>query len=593
MRAIQRSNTARAEAPLPRWFLASVVAITIGPFLLNLVGVDFSSRPPPTQPDGGLGLSGPAFVDYTIRSLSGLFVHTLLEWTAVLMAAFTAVLAFAHFRVNRDVVTPVIGVALLSAGTVDAFHTLAADRLIRASAENQHFVPFTWALSRTFSAVIPLTALVLIFFVRKHRPGDAPRQSSRVIAISALLLGALAYGLIHVCASSPSLPRTMYPDSFVTRPWDVAPLVAYAVSAFCIYPLFNRQAPSHFAKALWLSVIPDLATQLHMAFGSAALFDNHFNIAHLLKITAYAVPCVGLMLDYIATRRMANDTARASGMAEIATGVLHNVGNVVNSMNVSVALTREKTERTAVDLLERLVMLLQAHDGDASARARFLTEDPRGKQVWPCLNAIAKRLRKEQASLHEELESLQEHVDHISAIVGSQQEYARSVPVLEETPLAPVLDKAILLSGASPSSKGIHIERSYDDERIVRVDVHKLMQILVNLLTNARHAVAGNAPGDRRIEVRIEPDAHASIAISVSDNGGGIAPGHLARLFDHGFTTKADGHGFGLHISATTAAELGGRLSARSEGVGEGATFQLSLPASDAKPRAATEAAAA
>ncbi len=244
---------------------------------------------------------GTAFAELAFQSMSGSFLHTLLEWTATMIALFTVVLAFAHFAVKRDVVTPVIALALLAAGTMDAFHTLAADRLIAASADNNQLIPFTWAICRTFNAVIPLSALVMLFFMRRWSPTDAPRRSIWVVAVTAIALSAIAILIVQYSATSPNLPQTMFPGSAITRPWDVYPLVIYAFSGFLLYPLFLRKFSTYFAYALWLSVIPDVVTQLHMAFGSAALFDHHFNIAHFMKVVAYAVPCLGLILDYVRT----------------------------------------------------------------------------------------------------------------------------------------------------------------------------------------------------------------------------------------------------------------------------------------------------
>lgn len=286
------------SARLPNWLVFGVFGCSIAPWLLNTAGMSFSS----IQPDHGISAAG---ADGALRALSGTYVHTLLEWSATATALFTALLAFTHFSIKRDVVTPIIGLALLSAGTVDAFHTLAADRLISATADNRVFIPFTWAISRSFNAAIPLCALALLFFTQKMRQGANPQHSLRFIQASAVLLGTAAYALIHFCARSKNLPQTMFPNAAITRPWDVYPLAIYALSGALIYPAFARRINSYFTMSLWLSVVPDAATQLHMALGSTALFDNHFNIAHGLKVVAYLVPCVGLVLDYIDIHRRA------------------------------------------------------------------------------------------------------------------------------------------------------------------------------------------------------------------------------------------------------------------------------------------------
>ncbi|MDD9942328.1 MAG: ATP-binding protein [Myxococcales bacterium] len=278
-----------------------------------------------------------------------------------------------------------------------------------------------------------------------------------------------------------------------------------------------------------------------------------------------------------ARRRLETEIAHAAGMAEIATGVLHNVGNVVNSVNISVEVAQDGLRNTSLAVLGKVVELLDSHSSDPQSLLVFLTEDARGRRVIESLKAITLQLRKEHLDLNDELQMLNEHVRHIIAIVTSQQEYARSTSVLENVELRPLLDKAIALSGAEASNNRIQIERAYEGPQDLTVEPHKLMQILVNLLTNARHATERNDP-DNRI-IRVTTSYTDEVVISVVDNGIGISAEDLTRIFTHGFTTKREnGHGFGLHISATTAMELGGRLTAISDGPGKGATFQLQLP---------------
>ncbi len=313
----------------------------------------------------------------------------------------------------------------------------------------------------------------------------------------------------------------------------------------------------------------------HVSLSSTSLEGHPIVLAGVLDRTEYHEA-------EEARRRMENEIARASGMAEVATGVLHNVGNVVNSVNISAGIAQDGLRNTSLGILEDVIGLLDAHGADPATLQKFLTEDRRGKRLAESLNAIAKRVRQEHSDIDGELASLRDHVRHIIAIVTSQQAYARSMGVLEEVELGPFIEKAIALSGTSFSSKDIRVECSYGETSALRVEPHKLMQIVVNLLGNARHALAENDPGDRVIRVHAGLDGDDTIAISVADNGTGIAPENLARIFTHGFTTKVNGHGFGLHVSATAAIELGGKLTAKSEGLGTGATFLLTLPSQPA-----------
>ncbi len=279
----------------------------------------------------------------------------------------------------------------------------------------------------------------------------------------------------------------------------------------------------------------------------------------------------------VARRQTENEISRASGMAEVATGVLHNVGNVVNSVNISAGMAQASLEKTSLKLLDRVVSLLHDNAQEPTLLHRFLCEDPRGKRIVDSLVSLVTSLQEEHAGIYDELDSLREHIRHIIAIVASQQEFARSLGVLEEVELAPFLDKAIALSGANTTGSDVAVEREYQADLTVHLEPHKLMQIVVNLLSNARDAVAGNESGDRSIKIQTYRSGE-SIRIAISDNGSGITYADLANVFAHGFTTKADGHGFGLHSSATVAMELGGSLIAESDGQGMGAKFLLQVP---------------
>ncbi len=289
----------REQLRLPDFVVWVVVAICVAPLLLNLAGVDFGSKAPPLDLTGAQDLPAGEQVNAVFHGLRGAFTHTLLEWSAFSAALFTVVLALIHFGIKRDAVTPIIGVALFYAGCMDAFHTLAANRLIDAMADNRNLIPFTWALCRLFNVLITVAGVGLVMSTKAMRT----RADARLVTGVSLAFGVTAYLIIHVCATSRQLPQTMYPTSLITRPYDVGPLVLFMLAGAFVYRPLHRAHPSLFSHALLVSVIPDVATQAYMAFGSTALFDNAFNVAHFLKIVAYLVPLTGLALDYVHTYR--------------------------------------------------------------------------------------------------------------------------------------------------------------------------------------------------------------------------------------------------------------------------------------------------
>ncbi|AKJ02957.1 sensor histidine kinase [Archangium gephyra] len=271
------------------------------------------------------------------------------------------------------------------------------------------------------------------------------------------------------------------------------------------------------------------------------------------------------------------DVSRHAGMAEVATGVLHNVGNTLNSVNVSVGVVGERLRGSRLPGLARAAELMKQH---LPSLGSFLTEDERGRQLPPYIIAVSEQLVQERDALLTEVKSLSESVEHMKSVVSMQQENARFVGVVEQVQVARLLDDALKLQAQSLDKEGIQVRREYAEVPQVLVDRHKLLQILFNLLSNARHALQESGRTDKRLTVRIGADAGGELLrIEVADNGVGISPENLPRLFCQGFTTKKDGHGFGLHTSALAAAELGGALTCTSPGPGQGATFLLELPA--------------
>ncbi|HYO67822.1 MAG TPA: ATP-binding protein, partial [Archangium sp.] len=277
------------------------------------------------------------------------------------------------------------------------------------------------------------------------------------------------------------------------------------------------------------------------------------------------------------------DVSRQAGMAEMATGVLHNVGNALNSVNVSVNLLSERLSQSRLPGLKKAMDLMASHGADLAA---FLTADGRGRQLPSYLQALASQLTGEREELLEEVQTLQKSVEHIKSVVSMQQEHARFSGVVEPLELTSLLDDALRLQAVSFERLGIQVKREYTDSMLVQVDRHKLLQILLNLLSNARHALVESGRADKQLTIRVERMTTERLRIAVQDNGVGISPEDAPRLFTQGFTTKKDGHGFGLHISALAAAEMDAFLSCSSEGRGQGATFTIDLPISGEESRA-------
>jgi PAS domain S-box-containing protein len=269
------------------------------------------------------------------------------------------------------------------------------------------------------------------------------------------------------------------------------------------------------------------------------------------------------------------ETSRQAGMAEIATGVLHNVGNVLNSVNVSTTLVVDRLRQSKLGNLARLTGLLREHDRDL---IHYLTVDPKGRLVIGYLINLVDHLQVESEENARELGSLADNIEHIKQIVAMQQSYARVTGVIEPIPAERLIDDALQVVSTSLTRSGITLARDVTESPPVLVDKHKVLQALVNVLTNARQSLDEAAPAEKRITISIRRAGPDKVDIAIRDNGLGIAPENLTRIFQHGFTTKRDGHGFGLHSGANALQEIGGSLVAASEGPGCGAVFTVSLP---------------
>ena len=269
-------------------------------------------------------------------------------------------------------------------------------------------------------------------------------------------------------------------------------------------------------------------------------------------------------------------TSRLAGMAEVATSVLHNVGNVMTSVNVLSASIVELVRNSKISIVARLGDLLSRNRHELD---RFVTQDERGRKMPDFVGQLGAHLADEQALLLQKVKVLSENIQHINEIVSMQQDYAKVSGVLETLPPEEVVEDALRMHGESLKRHAIKLVREFDRLPAITMDRHKVLQILFNLLENAKYACLQGIGPEKRIVVRLQRTPGGFMRLMVMDNGMGIQPQNLTRIFGQGFSTRKDGHGFGLHSSVLAAQDMGGSLSARSDGPGKGATFVLEIPA--------------
>jgi signal transduction histidine kinase len=267
--------------------------------------------------------------------------------------------------------------------------------------------------------------------------------------------------------------------------------------------------------------------------------------------------------------------ARRAGMAEIATNVLHNVGNVLTSVYTAAQVARERVTAMRLEQVPRVAELLDTH---ASELGPFFTREGRGQHLRPFLHKLGQSLLNERREVLTLLEDVGRHTEHIGDIVQVQQNYAKVPRLHEPVRLPDSVEDALRINAAGLTRHQVTVERNLEPLPPVLTDRHKVLMILVNLISNAKYAMDGVPAEARRLRVTLERTPQGRVRIGVHDTGVGIAPELLTRIFEYGFTTREEGHGFGLHSSALAAQELEGALSAHSEGPGRGATFTLEIP---------------
>ena len=262
-------------------------------------------------------------------------------------------------------------------------------------------------------------------------------------------------------------------------------------------------------------------------------------------------------------------------MAEVATGVLHNVGNVLNSIGVAVSQINKLLKNSRLSYLTNVVQLLEEHVDNLGA---FVTTDTRGRRLPAFIADLSQNLAKEREHLTEESEKLIGYVQHVTEIINLQQSYGRTSGLVEKTLISELVEDAVRISAESLARHNIEVKREYGQLPSTLLDRTKVLQILTNLVSNAKHALTSSHHDHRWLLLRTTMVGDSTLRVEVTDNGIGIAKEDQTRVFGYGFTTRKDGHGFGLHGAALSAREMGGTLTLHSDGPGQGATFVLELP---------------
>lgn len=372
---------------------------------------------------------------------------------------------------------------------------------------------------------------------------------------------------------SADIPRDITQRGATTLRYSIA---SHALTGFFTIALL--------VLALRQIVIHPLRTFTRHASGIAASGDlgRALELDRSDEIGSLAKAFNSMVRNLAEYRAKLSESSRKAGMSDVASGVLHNVGNVLNSVNVAADLLTENVRKSKVGGLSRATAMIREHRDTLSD---FLTQDSRGKQLPTYLDHLAELLNKEQNAILSDLAKLRTSLDHINQIVQAQHAFATPVGHEEPASIADTLETSRNMLEAGLTRHAISVDFQVETMPTVLLDRQKLLQILANLITNAKEALGATPAEQRRIAIGASKQ-NDRIIIRVADTGTEIAPQDLARIFANGFSTKGSGRGYGLHYCALAAQEMGGRLMVESAGTGRGTTFLLDLPF-----RAVTEAA--
>ncbi len=512
-------------------------------------------------------------------ALRGSFTHTLLEWSALCAAIFVGILAFVQFRLTRESSLPIIGMALMCAGAMDAFHTFAADRLIHAVADNRDLIPFTWALCRLFNGMILMIGVGLFVFRDTRK---TIRNRGWLIPVICTGFVVSAYFVVHFCASSNTLPQTMFADAIIKRPYDILPLVPFLICGIVIFPRYLGRNQTPLAYALMLSLIPQIAVQLYMAFGSFKLHDSAFNIAHALKVVSYIVPAIGLMMQYV--QSFSEQKRLTAELTEYAD-------------NLQVA--KDDVEAHAIELAAKSLQLEQAHAASEAAtrsKSEFLAN--MSHEIRTPMTAIlgyTDLLLEETGQNNvspqqvESIRTIQRNGNHLLTIINDILDLSKieagkmDIENIKCSPCQVVSDVVSLMLHRA-EGKNLTIEAVYEGAlpKTISSDPTRLRQVLVNLVGNA---IKFTEHGGVRIVSKMSdpPDAESPhIQFDVIDTGIGMTQEQQSKLFhafaqaDTSTTRKFGGTGLGLTISRRLAQMLGGDIAAKST-PGQGSCFTVTI----------------
>jgi len=271
-----------------------------------------------------------------------------------------------------------------------------------------------------------------------------------------------------------------------------------------------------------------------------------------------------------ASYRRLMDQAHKRGM-EDSTGILHNIANIMNSVNVT---THSIENLMSVSVVNDLLMANKMLEARFDELDDFIKNDPKGKKLMQYYVSMSESFENFQKKLQIHINRLLDKIGLIEGIINEQQSFIGVRSSLEEIDLVPIVDDVLKMYQTLIDRFGIKVIRNADDSVVALGQRTKLFHVLTNIIKNGIESMEDTSDGDKVLSVAVYRESE-NVFIRVSDSGPGISAGNLESIFAYGFTTKKNGHGFGLHSCANYMTEMKGRIWAEHGEGGRGAVFVM------------------
>lgn len=298
----------------------------------------------------------------------------------------------------------------------------------------------------------------------------------------------------------------------------------------------------------------------------------------LLVIAHGLLPVQGSELSESELNKKLGQLAYQAGIGQVATGVLHNVGNILNSINIGTQNLAEMVKDSKIPQLLKANALLRAN---LHQLQNFVETHPSGQLLPEYYQRVGRFLAHDNKNMITELNELQAHINLVKELIATQQDYAKLDLSRKRLNLAGLIDDAITIELLSLQKHDVTVKKDYKISPRIFADNSKILHVFLNLIKNAKEAMIASARKERILEIDIEATENGGCLVIIRDNGVGVSQSKLQQMFQYGFTTKLEGHGFGLYTSLRAMQELGGAISAHSEGPGQGTEFRLTFPSDE------------